>query len=108
MSTTPGRFEGVGVVCEANVFFDGKVVSHTVLFSDGSKKSLGLIYPGTYRFNTQVAENMAITKGSCKAKIGDGGEWRQYGPGQSFDVAAGSFFEITAESGIVQYVCSFG
>src|SRR5690606_685909 len=57
MSTTTARFEGVSVVCEANVFFDGKVVSHTVLFSDGSKKSLGLIYPGTYRFNTQVAEN---------------------------------------------------
>jgi len=52
MSTAPERFDGVSVVTKANVYFDGKVVSHTVNFPDGSKKTIGLIYPGLYTFTT--------------------------------------------------------
>ena len=37
MPKTPEKFDGVSVVTKANVYFDGKVVSHTVLFPDGSK-----------------------------------------------------------------------
>lgn len=32
MSTLPAQFVGVTVVAKANVYFDGNVVSHTVLF----------------------------------------------------------------------------
>ena len=52
MSNAPERFDGVSVVTKANVYFDGKVVSHTVSFADGSKKTIGLIYPGSFTFTT--------------------------------------------------------
>jgi purine/pyrimidine-nucleoside phosphorylase len=34
-------FSGVTVVREANIYFNGAVASHTVLFPDGSKKLWG-------------------------------------------------------------------
>ena len=44
------KIENVTVIKKANVYFDGKVTSRTVLFEDGSKKSLGLFVQGnTYR-----------------------------------------------------------
>ncbi|MEC8657279.1 MAG: pyrimidine/purine nucleoside phosphorylase, partial [Verrucomicrobiota bacterium] len=48
--------ENVSVSAKANVYFDGKVVSHSITLSDGSQKTLGLIYPGSYHFNTAKAE----------------------------------------------------
>jgi uncharacterized protein YaiE (UPF0345 family) len=38
----PEKFENVTVVAKANVYFDGKVVSHTVLLASGKKKTLGI------------------------------------------------------------------
>ncbi|MFA7235570.1 MAG: pyrimidine/purine nucleoside phosphorylase [Phycisphaeraceae bacterium] len=48
----PTEFTNVTAVAKANVYFDGKVVSHTLKFADGSKKTLGLIHPGSFHFNT--------------------------------------------------------
>lgn len=101
------QFQNVTVTSKANIFFDGKVVSHSVLFADGSKKTLGLIYPGTFRFNVGTSEVMEITAGSCSVRIGEGGEVESYAPGSAFNVPAGSFFEITVSDGIVEYICSF-
>jgi uncharacterized protein YaiE (UPF0345 family) len=67
------NFENVTAVAKANVYFDGKVVSHSILFGDGSKKTLGLIYPGEYHFGTDAAEEMAITDGACEVVL-DGQE----------------------------------
>ncbi|MCX5659139.1 MAG: pyrimidine/purine nucleoside phosphorylase [Planctomycetota bacterium] len=107
MSQAPKQFDNVSVVSKANVYFDAKVVSHTVLFKDGTKKTLGLIYPGTYKFNTDAAERMEIVAGSCKAKLAGQSEWKPYGAGTSFDVPAKSHFEISVEQGVAEYVCSF-
>jgi hypothetical protein len=57
------ELRNVTVVKEANVFFDGKVVSRTVLFGDGSKKTLGLMQPGVYGFSTPLS--VFPTAGSC-------------------------------------------
>lgn len=103
----PSQFDGVSVVCKANVYFDGKVVSHSVLFPDGSKKTLGLIYPGTYTFNTDAAERMEIIAGACRATIAGESAGRDYAAGTFFDVPANSSFEIAVESGIAEYLCSF-
>ena len=65
MSQVPSQFDNVSVVCKANVYFDGKVISHSVVFPDGTKKTLGLIYPGTYTFNTGAPECMEIVAGVC-------------------------------------------
>ena len=59
------QFSNVTAVAKANVYFDGKVVSHSILFASGEKKTLGLIYPGTYHFGTDKAEIMEITDGQC-------------------------------------------
>ena len=103
----PQKFENVSAIAVANVYFDGKVVSHTVLFADGKKKTLGLIYAGSYKFNTGVAEKMEITAGSTRAKLAGQAEWTTYGAGSAFDVPANSYFEIAVDTGIAQYICSF-
>ena len=101
------QFDNVSVVCKANVYFNGGVVSHTVKFSDGSKKTLGLIYPGSYTFNTDAAEKMEMIAGSCKVRLKGETDWKTYGAGSAFNVPAKSAFDITVESGQAEYICSF-
>ena len=107
MSAVPERFDGVSAVTKANVYFDGKVVSHTVLFPDGSKKTLGLIYPGKYHFGTDAAERMGIVAGNCRVNLDGAQSQNAYGPGKSFDVPAKSGFTIEVSEGICEYICSF-
>ena len=101
------NFSPVTAVAKANVYFDGKVVSHTILFEDGTKKTLGLIYPGTYHFGTDAAERMEITDGSCTVVLDGQTESSSYAGGTAFDVPGKSGFTITVAEGICQYVCSF-
>ena len=107
MSTLPTQFAGVTVVTKANVYFDGNVVSHTVLFADQSKKTLGLIRPGSYYFGTGAAERMEIVAGECKVTQKDRTETRTYAAGTYFDVPANSGFTIAVASGLCEYICSF-
>jgi hypothetical protein len=108
MPKAPEKFDGVSVVTKANVYFDGKVVSHTVLFPDGSKKTVGLIYPGSFTFTTGAPEVMAIVAGSCTVRLKGESAWKEYGAGTSFAVPGDSAFDIAVASGIAEYVCSFG
>lgn len=101
------KFSGVTAVTKANVYFDGKVVSHTLLFPDGSRKTLGLIYPGSFRFDTGVPERMEIVSGSCRVKLPGDRDFRSYAVGSSFDVPGKSAFEIAVDQGIAEYICSF-
>ena len=103
----PESFHGVEVVTKANVYFDGKVVSHSVLFGDGSKKTLGLIYPGSFHFGTERPELMQIVAGSCRVRLDGEQEFKSYGAGTAFRVPGNSGFDIAVESGIAEYVCSF-
>jgi len=107
MSSQPTQFVGVTVVAKANVYFDGNVVSHTVLFPDDTKKTLGLIRPGTYHFNTGAAERMEMVAGNCTVVLDGGKDTKAYGAGTYFDVPANSGFTITVASGLAEYVCSF-
>ena len=104
----PDKFEAASVNVKANVYFDGKVVSHTLVLKDGSKKTLGLIYPGSYSFNTADPERMDIVAGACRAKLPGQGNWTTYKAGASFDVPGNSSFEIAVDEGVAEYVCSFG
>ncbi len=101
------EFSNVTAVAKANVYFEGKVVSHTILLADGAKKTLGLIYPGSYHFGTAAAERMEITSGNCRVVLDGSAEETSYGEETFFDVAANSGFTIVVEEGICQYVCSF-
>ena len=99
--------ENVTATAKANVYFDGKVVSHGITFADGSKKTLGLIYAGEFHFGTDAAERMDITAGLCRVRIDGSNEWKEYGAGSFFRVPAKSGFDIAVPSGIAEYVCSF-
>lgn len=101
------QIENITVPLKANIYFDGKVVSHTLLFSDGKKKTLGLIYPGSYTFNTAAAEIMHITAGKCCAKVAGESDWKGYNAGEEFKIPANSSFEISVEREICEYLCSF-
>lgn len=107
MSSALQQFPGVTAVAKANVYFDGKVVSHSILFPDGTKKTLGLIYPGKYHFGTEKAERMEIIAGSCTVKLDGQGAARDYAAGTFFNVPGRSGFDIEVHSGICEYVCSF-
>ena len=107
MATIPTQFSGVTAVTKANVYFDGKVVSHSILFPDGSKKTLGLIYPGKFHFGTDKAELMEIVAGSCTVMLDGQTEVKTYAAGTAFEVAAKSGFDIEVKAGICEYICSF-
>ena len=101
------NFDNVSVDKKGNVFFDGKCVSHSVIFPDGSRKTVGVILPSTLTFNVSTPELMEITSGTCRVKIGDEPEFKTYAAGDQFSVAANSRFVIEAPE-VVNYVCSFG
>ena len=107
MANLPAQFAGVTVVTKANVYFDGKVVSHSVLFSDGSKKTLGLIYPGSYHFGTDAAERMEIVAGNCRVTLDGQSAVKTYGANEYFDVPGKSGFTIEVPAGLCEYICSF-
>ena len=102
------QFDNVSVVKEANVYFDGKCVSHTVTEADGSKKSVGVILPSTLTFTTGVPEIMECVSGSCRVRLKGQSEWKAYGAGQSFNAPANSSFDIEVAGEPYHYVCHFG
>jgi uncharacterized protein YaiE (UPF0345 family) len=103
----PTQFSGVTVVTKANVYFDGGVVSHTVLLADGTKKTLGLIRPGKYHFKTDAPERMEIVAGECRAALDGRRAAHGYSAGMAFDVPGKSGFTIEVKAGLCEYVCSF-
>lgn len=101
------KFEGVSVVKKANVYFDGKCVSHTVLFPDGVRKTVGVIFPSTLTFATGAPEIVEVNAGRCRVRAKGEDRWREYGAGERFSVAGDSSFEIeTLET--LDYVCHYG
>jgi len=101
------EFPQVTAHAVANVYFDGKVVSHTIILADGARKTLGLVYPGEYHFGTDAAELMEISAGGCAVQLDGDDTTSRYGAGESFSVPAKSGFTIRVAEGICQYVCSF-
>ncbi len=103
----PTEFSGVTIQTKANVYFDGDVVSYTVWFSDGSKKTLGAIQPGSYHFGSGAPERMEIVAGECEVTLDGGTGVQTYGAGGAFDVPGNSGFTIAVKSGVCEYICSF-
>ena len=101
------QFDQVSVVKKANVYFDGKCVSHTVLFPDGSRKTVGVIFPGTLTFTTGAPERMELTGGRCRVRLAGHDEWQTYAGGESFSVPGDTAFDIEALE-TLDYVCHFG
>ena len=101
------QFNNVSVVSKANVYFDGKCVSHSITLEDGSKKTLGVIFPATLTFNTGAAEIVESVAGSCRVKLAGEHEWKTCGTGESFSVPGNSSFDIEVLGEPYHYVCHF-
>ena len=100
------EFSGVTVVREANVYFNGGVTSRTILFPDGTKKTLGIMLPGEYEFNTTAAELMEILSGELDVMLPGKDGWLRFAGEQSFEVPANSKFSLKVIS-LTDYCCSF-
>ena len=101
------QFENISVNAKANIYFGGKVISHSIEFQDGSKKTMGLIFPGSYNFDTAAAEIMEIHAGTCRAKLPGADDWETFEAGSTFNVPANANFEIAVDEGTAEYICSF-
>jgi len=101
------QLQGASVAAKANVFFDGKCVSHGITLADGSKKSVGVVLPSTLTFNTGAPEIMECVAGSCEYKLSGSDQWQSSGPGHSFKIPGQSSFEIRV-SEAYHYICHFG
>jgi uncharacterized protein YaiE (UPF0345 family) len=99
------EFTHVTIVREANVYFGGAVTSRTVIFPDGTKKTLGIAQPGEYEFSTGAAELMEILSGELEYSIA-AGPWKAVKGGESFEVPANSKFTMKVAK-LVDYCCSF-
>ena len=100
------EFNNVTIIKKANIYFDGKVTSRSVVFSDGSRKTLGIMLPGEYEFNTDKKEIMEIISGDIEVLLADAQDWKTVKGGDSFEVPAHSKFELRVHK-ITDYCCSF-
>ena len=96
------EFKDVTVVKKANVYFDGKVTSRTVIFPDSSKKTLGIMFPGDYEFGTAEKEIMEILAGNLDVLLPGAAGWVTFKEGEVFEVPAQSKFSLK-----VDYCCSY-
>ena len=99
------RFENVTVDKKANVYFDGNVTSRTVLFADGTKKTLGIMLPGEYEFSTSQKEEMDFSAGKLEYHL-EGEGWKTIDGQGAFIVPANSKFKLKVYS-VADYCCSY-
>lgn len=100
------EFKNVTVIKKANIYFDGKVTSRTIVFPDGSKKTLGIMLPGEYEFSTGDKEIMEILAGELEVLLPGSKEWQAVKGGETFEVSADSKFGLKIKS-LTDYCCSF-
>ena len=103
-------FTNVSVHAKANVYFEGRVVSHTLILPYNSRKTIGVILPGSYHFGTQQPERMEIILGEAGVLLDGTEKQTRHLSGSesfSFDVPANSGFTITVSDEPCHYICSF-
>jgi len=100
------KIDNVSVATRANVYFDGKCVSHSIVTSDGTKKSVGVILPASLTFNTGAPEIMELVAGACRVRL-PGQDWQAFAGGSSFNVPGNASFDIEVTEAL-HYVCHFG
>jgi len=100
------EFKGVTIIKKANIYFDGKVTSRSIIFSDGSRKTLGILLPGEYEFNTDDKEIMEIISGGLEVSLSEENGWKIVTAGESFEVPAQFKFRVKV-SEITDYCCSY-
>ena len=103
---TTATLPNVTLTTQANVYFDGKCVSHSFTLADGTRKSVGVVLPATLTFNTGAAEIMECVGGGCEYKLAGSDEWKSSGPGERFSIPANSSFDIRVAEAY-HYICHY-
>ncbi|MBH2020763.1 MAG: pyrimidine/purine nucleoside phosphorylase [Burkholderiales bacterium] len=103
---TTEKIDNITVQTQANVYFDGKCISHGITLADGTQKSVGVILPASLTFNTGAAEIMECVGGACEYKLAGSDEWVKSSVGESFSVPGNSKFDIRVEQAY-HYICHF-
>lgn len=105
---TTEKIDGVSVTTRANVYFDGKCVSHNLTYPDGTKKSVGVVLPAELTFGTAAPEIMECVGGACEYRLKGSEAWVAVGPGQRFSVPGESAFDIRVAGEPFSYICHYG
>ena len=100
------EFINVNVHKLANIYFEGNVISRNIFFKDGSRKTLGVMLPGKYEFNTNARELMEIISGKLSLKLQNYDDWKLIEKGMKFNVPKNSSFEVEVLE-LVNYTCSY-
>ena len=100
------EFKNVTIVKKSKIYFDGKVTSRMVIFPDGSKKTLGIMFPGDYEFGTAEKEIMEILAGNLDVLLPGATGWVAFKEGDVFEVPAQSKFSLKVKS-LTDYCCSY-
>lgn len=100
------EFKNVMIVKEANIYFKGKVTSRTIIFLDGSRKTLGIMFPGEYEFSTADKEIMEIFSGELDVLVSEGEGWKTIKSGEQFEIPAKSKFSLKVKT-LTDYCCSY-
>jgi uncharacterized protein YaiE (UPF0345 family) len=107
---TTEKIDVASVTTQANVYFDGKCVSHNLTLADGTKLSIGVIMPASLTFNTGAPEIMECVGGFCEYKLDASSDWVKSSAGEKFSVPGNAKFEIRVPEGCApyHYICHFG
>lgn len=103
---TTQKIDGVTVTTQANVYFEGRCVSHSLILSDGSRKSVGVVLPATLTFKTDHAETMECVGGACEYLLQGAETWQKVAIGEQFNVPAHSQFQIRVDDAF-HYICHY-
>ena len=105
-ASATAHIPNVSVSTQANVYFDGKCVSHNIELADGTKKSVGVVLPATLTFSTGAPEIMECVAGACEYRLAGTDRWVASGAGDRFSVPGNSRFEIRVADSY-HYICHF-
>lgn len=108
MPPLPSQLDHVSIKLKANVYFDGGVISHTIAGANQPRRTIGIIQPGEYHFETDAAEQMDIISGTCRVRFKGQSMWKTFVAGQTFTIEGKSSFDIAVDNDLAEYLCTFG
>ena len=100
------KFKDVNVDKLANIYFQGNVISRNIFLKDGSRKTLGVMLPGKYEFNTEARELIEIISGKLNFKLLSDDQWKLIKDGMDFNIPKNSSFQVEVLE-LVNYTCSY-
>jgi uncharacterized protein YaiE (UPF0345 family) len=99
-------FENVKVAVRANIYEGGLCQSRTIIFPDGTRKTLGVYMPGDFEFDSHEPERVLMTAGKVELLFPGDKEWRTVKAGEFYDVPANCKFKVRCKE-ISEYVCDY-